>query len=73
MLRLEPDLRYFRDDELGIGWLQVGDDYITKGFLITLDDNLRGKGAKFDIVDNKSIQHISPDRLDSFLMGILKD
>ncbi|MEM8614691.1 MAG: hypothetical protein AAGF93_21965, partial [Cyanobacteria bacterium P01_H01_bin.105] len=36
------------NDELGIGWLQVGDDYITKGFLITLDDNLRGKGAKFD-------------------------
>lgn len=60
-------------DELGIGWIQVGDDYITKGFLVTLDNNLREKGAKFDIVDHKPIQQISTDDLASFLMGVLTD
>lgn len=59
--------------ELGIGWLQVGDDYITKGFLVTLDDNLREKGAKFDIVDHKPIQQIASDDLTNFLMNVLKD
>ncbi len=59
-------------DELGIGWLQVGDDYITRGFLVTLDDHLRTNGAKFDIVDHKSIEQTAHD-LDSFLMEVLKD
>ncbi|NEQ52020.1 MAG: hypothetical protein F6K11_18085 [Leptolyngbya sp. SIO3F4] len=59
--------------ELGIGWVLVGDDYITKGFLVTLDDNLREKGAKFDIVDHKTIQQITSDDLFSFLMNVLKD
>ncbi|MEA5464663.1 hypothetical protein [Leptothoe sp. PORK10 BA2] len=61
------------NDELGIGWLQVGDDYITKGFLATLDDNLRQKGAKFDIVDHKPIQQISASEPTRFLMDVLKD
>ena len=59
--------------ELGIGWLQVGNDYITKGFLVTLDDNLRQKGAKFDIVDHKVIDQISTDNLMDFLMDVLQD
>ncbi len=61
------------NDELGIGWIQVGNDYITKGFLVTLDNNLREKGAKFDIVDHKPIQQIASDDLASFLMGVLRD
>lgn len=60
-------------DELCIGWIQVGDDYITRGFLVTLDDNLREQGAKFDIVDHKSIQQIASDDLASFLMDVLTD
>ncbi|MBE9066231.1 hypothetical protein IQ260_06155 [Leptolyngbya cf. ectocarpi LEGE 11479] len=60
-------------DELGIGWIQVGDDYITKGFLVTLDDNLREQGAKFDIVDHKLIQQIACDDLANFLMDVLTD
>ena len=59
--------------EIGIGWIQVGDDSITKGFLVNLDNNLREKGAKFDIVDHKSIQQIATDNLSSFLMGVLRD
>ncbi|MEM1253662.1 MAG: hypothetical protein AAGI69_14615 [Cyanobacteria bacterium P01_H01_bin.21] len=61
------------NDELGIGWIQVGDDYIAKGFLVTLDNNLREKGAKFDIVDHKHIQHIASDDLATFLMDVLTD
>lgn len=60
-------------DELGIGWIQAGDDYITKGFLVTLDDNLRDQGAKFDIVDHKPIQQIASDNLANFLMDVLTD
>lgn len=61
------------NDELGVGWIQVGDDYITKGFLVTLDDNLREKGAKFDIVDHKTMEQIATTDLTSFLTGVLKD
>ena len=61
------------NNELGIGWVQVGDDYITKGFLVTLDNNLREKGAKFDIVDHKTIQQIASDDLVAFLMDVLTD
>ncbi|MBT9313583.1 vWA domain-containing protein [Leptothoe kymatousa] len=61
------------NDELGIGWVQVGDDFITKGFLVTLDDNLREKGAKFDIVDHKTIDQIIATDLVSFLTGVLND
>ena len=61
------------NDELGIGWLQVGNDYITKGFLVTLDDNLRQKGAKFDIVDHKPIQQFLSSEPTRFLMDMLKD
>lgn len=61
------------NDELGIGWIQVGDDYITKGFLVTLDNNLREAGAKFDIVDHKTIQQIATSDLATFLIGVLTD
>ncbi|MEM9483810.1 MAG: hypothetical protein AAGA83_08975 [Cyanobacteria bacterium P01_F01_bin.116] len=59
--------------EFGIGWIQVGDDYITKGFLVTLDDHLRETGAKFDIVDHKTIQQIVTDDLGTFLIDVLTD
>ncbi|MEM1240181.1 MAG: hypothetical protein AAGI45_10110 [Cyanobacteria bacterium P01_H01_bin.26] len=61
------------NSELGIGWLQVGDDYITKGFLTNLDDNLRQQGARFDIVDHKMIQQVSLNDLATFLMDVLTD
>ena len=61
------------NNELGIGWVQVGDDYITKGFLVTLDNNLREKGAKFDIVDHRPIQQIASNDLATFLMNVLTD
>lgn len=40
-----------RDEELTFGFVQVGDDPNATNFLRSLDDDLQGKGAKFDIVD----------------------
>lgn len=37
--------------ELSITFIQIGDDPAAKRFLAKLDDELEGKGAKFDIVD----------------------
>ena len=42
------------DDELTILFIQVGDDPSATAYLRQLDDNL--KGAKFDIVDAKTIE-----------------
>lgn len=40
-----------RDEELSVSFIQIGNDHGAKKFLRSLDDDLRGKGAKFDIVD----------------------
>jgi Mg-chelatase subunit ChlD len=42
------------DDDLTILFIQVGDDAGATKFLVDLDDNL--KGAKFDIVDAKTVE-----------------
>ena len=40
-----------RDEELTVSFIQVGDDKRATEFLTKLDDELMGRGAKFDIVD----------------------
>lgn len=40
-----------KDEELAVSFIQIGQDQGAKAFLKTLDDDLVGKGAKFDIVD----------------------
>ena len=62
-----------QDQELGIGFLQLGDDFITKGFLNALDENLRSAGAKFDIVHTQAFAEIKPDTLTKFLLDVLND
>jgi hypothetical protein len=61
------------DEELGIGFAQIGDNLIARGFLTALDDNLRQTGAKFDIVHTSVLEEISPDCLTNFLMDIIRD
>lgn len=39
------------DEELAVQFVQIGDDAGAAAFLQHLDDNLQGKGAKFDIVN----------------------
>lgn len=40
-----------KDEDLTFGFVQVGDDPAAGQFLASLDDDLQGRGAKFDIVD----------------------
>ena len=40
-----------RDEELAISFLQIGKDQAATVYLKSLDDDLVGQGAKFDIVD----------------------
>lgn len=59
--------------ELGIGFVQIGQDPIAQGFLQLLDDDLKAAGAKFDIVDTKAIATITPHSLADFLLDVLND
>lgn len=61
-----------RDEELGIGFVQVGGDVIAKGFLTSLDQDLRSRAkAKFDIVYTQTLATIEPSALTRFLTDIL--
>ena len=62
-----------RDHELGIGFLQLGDDFIARGFLNALDENLKSAGAKFDIVHTQTFAEVSPDSLTKFLLDVIED
>ncbi|MBL1174210.1 hypothetical protein [Pantanalinema sp. GBBB05] len=62
------------DHELGIGFVQVGNDLIARGFLNSLDDDLRSRaGAKFDIVHTQTLDNIQADCLTEFLKDIIRD
>ena len=62
-----------QEQELGIGFAQIGDDLIAKGFLTALDDDLRSKaGAKFDIVKTRELDTIEPHCLTEFLLSIVR-
>ncbi|HEY9641956.1 MAG TPA: hypothetical protein V6C57_15825 [Coleofasciculaceae cyanobacterium] len=61
------------NEELGIGFVQIGEDMIARGYLAALDNHLEEAGAKFDIVDTKLLTAIRPDSLTEFLMGVLED
>ncbi len=62
-----------QDHELGIGFLQLGDDFIARGFLNALDENLKLAGAKFDIVHTQVFEQVKPDSLTGFLLDVLND
>jgi len=63
-----------RDQELGIGFAQIGDDSIARGFLEALDHDLRSTaGAKFDIVHTRVLDEISTACLTDFLAHIIQD
>lgn len=61
------------EEELGIGFVQIGEDLLAEGFLHALDDNLKGVGAKFDIVNSTLMREIEPDSLTEFLLNTLHD
>jgi hypothetical protein len=59
------------DQELGIGFVQLGDDLIARGFLNALDENLQTAGAQFDIVHTTVIEDIQPHCLVNFLQDVI--
>lgn len=62
-----------KTEELGILFAQVGDDSLTKGFLTALDDDLERAGAKYDIVDTKSLGEMNDSEIYKFLLDAIYD
>jgi hypothetical protein len=62
-----------RDEELGIGLVQIGHDLIARGFFEALDHHLEANGARFDIVHTRVLEHIEPDSLTDFLLDVLQN
>lgn len=61
------------NEEVGIGFVQIGEDPIAQGFFEMLDDHLEEAGAKYDIVDAKILSTIERNSLTNFLLDTLFD
>lgn len=61
------------DGEFGISMLQVGKDVGAAQFLKRLDDGLVSAGAKFDIVDTKSMEELENIGLTEAIIASLTD
>lgn len=61
------------DEEIGVSFIQIGDDLKTREFLTDLDTNLQGRGARFDIVDTKFWHEIKRSSVVQFLIGAIND
>jgi hypothetical protein len=69
---IEATHKMERDEELAIGLVQVGEDYMARGFFQALDENLQSAGAKFDIVYSQVLDAIEPDCLTAFLLHVIQ-
>lgn len=72
-LIIDASNRINRDEDLAILFAQIGDDEKATAFLKFLDDELEGKGAKFDIVDTKTFTQIGNTPLVQVLMDAQTD
>lgn len=61
------------DDEYAISFIQVGKDGEASRFLKRLDDDLTKQGAKYDIVDTKTMDEVEAIGLTETLMAALND
>lgn len=61
------------DDEYGIQFIQVGKDVQASAFLKKLDDDLTSQGAKYDIVDTKTMEELENIGVTEALMAALDD
>jgi hypothetical protein len=62
-----------KNEELGITFIQIGDDAVTRQFLTGLDDGLTRVGAEFDMVDTKYWHEISRRSIIQFLFDAILD
>jgi len=70
---VEASRRCERDDELGISFIQVGNDPGATRFLKALDDQLVSAGAKFDLCDTVTLDQMEDMTLAEVLLGALQD
>lgn len=61
------------DAELAIQFIQVGDDPAATSFLKKLDDDLQSAGAKFDIVDSKTVDDLENVSIEDILLAAVND
>jgi hypothetical protein len=61
------------DDEYGIGFFQIGKDPQATKYLKNLDDGLVPAGAKYDIVDTKTVEEIENIGITEALLQALSD
>ncbi|MGY3803487.1 VWA domain-containing protein [Pigmentibacter ruber] len=61
------------DNELGVSFIQVGNDKQATEFLKKLDDDLLSVGAKYDICDTKTFDDLENLPLEKILLDIVND
>jgi Mg-chelatase subunit ChlD len=61
------------DEEYGIQFIQIGKDAQASKFLKKLDDDLVSQGAKYDIVDTKTMEEVESIGLTETLIAALND
>ncbi len=62
-----------KDEELGVSFIQVGNDPSATKFLKALDDDLEGVGAKFDICDTVTMDDMADMSLIEVLTAAIDD
>lgn len=62
-----------RDEELGISFIQVGNDAHATAYLKRLDDHLESEGAKFDIVNAITLDDMGDQNLTDVLVKALTE
>ena len=70
---IETSRKMDRDEELGISFIQVGNDPHATRFLKVLDDELQGAGAKFDICDTITMEDMENLSLSEVLLNAITD
>lgn len=65
--------RIDRDEELGISFIQIGNDLKAKEYFTALDDLLQEAGAKFDIVDTITMDDLEKMSLTDVLLNAVID
>ncbi|TAE61468.1 MAG: VWA domain-containing protein [Nostocales cyanobacterium] len=70
---IEASRRMDKDEELGISFIQVGNDPQAKRFLKILDDELQNAGAKFDICDTVTMDDMEDMSLSEVLLNAIND
>ncbi|WP_159785089.1 VWA domain-containing protein [Sodalinema gerasimenkoae] len=72
-LLIEASQKIDRDEELGISFIQVGNDPKVREFLKALDDQLTDTGAAFDIVDTITLEDMEGQSLSDVLLNAILD